>query len=85
VAVKMGFGEVYPVTGQTYSRKVDAQVLDVLSGVAKAPRKRLPTCGCCKARKEVEEPFEATRSAPSAMAYNAQSDAHLAHVRLARS
>jgi adenylosuccinate lyase len=46
VAEKMGFAEVYAVTGQTYSRKVDAQVLEPSPGSGKVLTKRPPTCGC---------------------------------------
>ncbi len=45
VAKKMGFADVYPVTGQTYSRKVDSQVLDVLSGVCQSATSSGPICG----------------------------------------
>ena len=69
VAQKMGFGESYAVTGQTYSRKIDSQVLDVLSGVAQSAHKMATDLRLLASRKEVEEPFEADQIGSSAMAY----------------
>ncbi|HEX4142148.1 MAG TPA: adenylosuccinate lyase [Pirellulales bacterium] len=69
VAAKLGFVEVYPVTGQTYSRKVDAQVLDALSGVAQSASKAATDLRLLQSRKEIEEPFEAEQIGSSAMAY----------------
>jgi adenylosuccinate lyase len=69
VSQKMGFAESYPVTGQTYSRKVDAQVLDVLSGVAQSAHKAATDLRLLQSRKEVEEPFEPSQIGSSAMAY----------------
>jgi adenylosuccinate lyase len=69
VAAKMGFDDVYPVTGQTYSRKVDAQVLDVLSGLAQSASKAATDLRLLQSRKEVEEPFETSQIGSSAMAY----------------
>ena len=69
VAVKMGFADVYPVTGQTYSRKVDYQVLTVLSGLAQSAHKFANDLRLLANRKELEEPFEEKQVGSSAMAY----------------
>jgi adenylosuccinate lyase len=69
VSQKMGFAESYAVTGQTYSRKVDAQVLDALSGVAQSAHKAATDLRLLQSRKEVEEPFETSQIGSSAMAY----------------
>lgn len=69
VAEKMGFAEVYPVTGQTYSRKVDAQILDTLSGIGQSAHKAGTDLRLLAHRKEVEEPFEPEQVGSSAMAY----------------
>ena len=69
VAKKLGFEESYAVTGQTYSRKVDSQVLDVLSGVAQSAHKMGTDLRILAGRKEMEEPFEADQIGSSAMAY----------------
>ena len=69
VARKMGFAETYAVTGQTYSRKIDAQVLDALSGVAASAHKAATDLRLLAHRKEIEEPFEADQIGSSAMAY----------------
>jgi adenylosuccinate lyase len=69
VAQKMGFAETYAVTGQTYSRKVDAQVLDTLAGVAASAHKAATDLRLLANRKEIEEPFEADQIGSSAMAY----------------
>jgi adenylosuccinate lyase len=69
VADKMGFAASYPVTGQTYSRKVDAQVVDVLSGIAQSAHKAATDLRLLQSRKELEEPFEADQVGSSAMAY----------------
>ncbi|HUG89902.1 MAG TPA: adenylosuccinate lyase [Planctomycetaceae bacterium] len=69
VAARMGFEETYPVTGQTYSRKVDAQVLAVLSGVAQSAHKAGTDLRLLQGRKEIEEPFEDQQIGSSAMAY----------------
>ncbi|OAI39158.1 adenylosuccinate lyase [Planctomycetaceae bacterium SCGC AG-212-D15] len=69
VARKMGFEEVYPVTGQTYSRKVDAQVLASLAGVGQSAHKFGTDLRLLAHRQEVEEPFEAEQVGSSAMAY----------------
>ena len=65
----MGFDEVYPVTGQTYSRKVDSQVLDALSGVCQSAHKFGTDLRLLSHRQEVEEPFEKEQVGSSAMAY----------------
>ena len=69
VAKKMGFDATYAVTGQTYSRKVDAQVLDVLSGIAASSHKAATDLRMLAHRKEIEEPFEKDQIGSSAMAY----------------
>jgi adenylosuccinate lyase len=69
VALKMGFDEVYPVTGQTYSRKVDSQVLDVLSGIAQSAHKFGTDLRLLQHHHEIEEPFESEQIGSSAMAY----------------
>jgi adenylosuccinate lyase len=69
VAAKMGFAASYAVTGQTYSRKVDAQVLDVLAGIAASAHKAATDLRLLQSRKEIEEPFEAEQIGSSAMAY----------------
>jgi adenylosuccinate lyase len=69
VAKKMGFDATYAVTGQTYSRKIDAKVLDSLSGIAASAHKTATDLRLLAHRKEVEEPFEADQIGSSAMAY----------------
>jgi adenylosuccinate lyase len=69
VAKKMGFDETYAITGQTYSRKVDAQVLDTLSGIAASAHKAATDLRILAHRKELEEPFEKDQVGSSAMAY----------------
>jgi adenylosuccinate lyase len=69
VAEKMGFAEVYPVTGQTYSRKVDSQVLDALAGVGQSAHKFGTDLRLLAHRQELDEPFEAEQVGSSAMAY----------------
>jgi adenylosuccinate lyase len=69
VARKMGFDSVAAVTGQTYSRKVDAQVLAVLSGIAQSAHKAGTDLRLLQSFKEVEEPFEEKQIGSSAMAY----------------
>ena len=65
----MGFAGTYAVTGQTYSRKIDAQVLDALSGIAASSHKAATDLRLLAHRKEIEEPFEADQIGSSAMAY----------------
>ncbi len=69
VSAKMGFESAYAVTGQTYSRKVDAQVLDVLSGIGQSAHKAGTDLRILQSRKELEEPFEKQQIGSSAMAY----------------
>jgi adenylosuccinate lyase len=69
VAAKIGFSDSYPVTGQTYTRKVDAQVLDCLSGIAQSFHKFGTDLRLLAGLKEIEEPFEEEQIGSSAMAY----------------
>ena len=69
IAKKMGFKECYPVSGQTYSRKVDTRVIDVLAGIAASAHKFSNDIRLLQHLKEVEEPFEKTQIGSSAMAY----------------
>jgi adenylosuccinate lyase len=69
VARKMGFDEVYSVTGQTYTRKVDSQVLETLSGIGQSAHKFGTDVRLLAHLREVEEPFEADQVGSSAMAY----------------
>jgi adenylosuccinate lyase len=69
VAKKIGFDATYAITGQTYSRKVDAQVLDTLSGIAASSHKAATDLRILANRKEIEEPFEKDQIGSSAMAY----------------
>ncbi len=69
VSQKLGFDATYAVTGQTYPRKVDAQVLDALSGIAQTSHKIATDLRLLSNRKEVEEPFESGQIGSSAMAY----------------
>jgi adenylosuccinate lyase len=69
VAEKLGFGESYPVTGQTYSRRVDSQVLSVLSGIAQSAHKAGLDLRFLQHLHEIEEPFEERQIGSSAMAY----------------
>ncbi len=69
VARKVGFDNTYPVTGQTYTRKIDAQVLDALSGICQSAHKYGTDLRLLAHRQEIEEPFEAEQVGSSAMAY----------------
>jgi len=69
VAEKLGFEASYPVTGQTYPRKVDTHVLRVLAGVGESAHKFATDLRLLQNLKEVEEPFEAKQVGSSAMAY----------------
>jgi adenylosuccinate lyase len=69
IALKLGFEGSYPITGQTYSRKVDAQVLDALCGIAQSAHKLATDVRLLASRKELEEPFEEEQIGSSAMAY----------------
>ena len=69
IAKKMGFADCYPVSGQTYSRKVDSRVLNVLAGIASSAHKFSNDIRLLQHLKEVEEPFEKSQIGSSAMAY----------------
>lgn len=69
IAEKMGFKECYPVSGQTYSRKVDTRVADILAGIAASAHKMSNDIRLLQHLKEVEEPFEKSQIGSSAMAY----------------
>ena len=69
VCRKMGFESAYAVTGQTYSRKVDSQVIDVLAGLSQSAHKSGSDLRLLQSRKEIEEPFEKDQIGSSAMAY----------------
>jgi len=69
VAQKMGFKNSYPISGQTYSRKVDGFALNVLSGIAQSLHKTTNDIRLLQSLKEVEEPFEKSQIGSSAMAY----------------
>lgn len=69
IAQKMGFEACYPVSGQTYSRKVDTRVLNVLAGIAASAHKFSNDIRLLQHLKEVEEPFEKGQIGSSAMAY----------------
>ena len=69
IAEKMGFAECYPVSGQTYSRKIDTKVVNVLAGIAQSAHKFSNDIRLLQHLKEVEEPFEKTQIGSSAMAY----------------
>lgn len=69
VCQKMGFAQAYPVTGQTYPRKIDFQVLAVLSGIAQSAHKLATDIRLQAHRQEIEEPFEPEQVGSSAMAY----------------
>jgi len=69
VAAKIGFESSYTVTGQTYSRKVDSQILATLSGIAQSAHKAATDWRLLQSRKELEEPFEQDQIGSSAMAY----------------
>ncbi len=69
IAEKMGFSRCYPVSGQTYSRKVDTRVANVLAGIAASAHKMSNDIRLLQHLKEVEEPFEKNQIGSSAMAY----------------
>lgn len=69
IAQKMGFAACYPVSGQTYSRKVDSRVLNVLAGIAASAHKMATDIRLLQHAKEIEEPFEKNQIGSSAMAY----------------
>ena len=69
IAKKMGFETCYPVSGQTYSRKVDTRVVNVLAGIAASAHKMSNDIRLLQHLKEIEEPFEKSQIGSSAMAY----------------
>jgi adenylosuccinate lyase len=69
VARKMGFDAVYPVTGQTYSRKIDSQVVGALSGIAQSAHKMGTDLRLLAHRQEIDEPLEPGQDGSSAMPY----------------
>jgi adenylosuccinate lyase len=69
IANKMGFDSVFAVSGQTYTRKLDSRVLNVLSGIAQSAYKFSNDLRLLQSMKEVEEPFEEKQIGSSAMAY----------------
>lgn len=69
ICEKMGYNNVYPVSGQTYSRKLDYQMLSVLSGIAQSAYKFANDIRLLQHLKEIEEPFEKSQIGSSAMAY----------------
>lgn len=69
IAEKMGFKACYPVSGQTYSRKIDQRVLNILSSIAVSAHKFSNDIRLLQHLKEIEEPFEKTQIGSSAMAY----------------
>ena len=69
IAEKMGFRSCYPVSGQTYSRKVDTRVLNILAGIAASAHKMSNDIRLLQHLKEIEEPFEKHQIGSSAMAY----------------
>lgn len=69
IATKMGYENCFPVSGQTYSRKVDTRVLNILSGIAASAHKFSNDIRLLQHLKEIEEPFEKHQIGSSAMAY----------------
>src|SRR4029077_6519153 len=69
VAHKMGFDTVTPVTGQTYTRKLDSQILDALSGLAQSSHKYGTDLRLPQPEQELEEPFSSKQVGSSAMPY----------------
>ena len=69
IAEKMGFKQCYPVSGQTYSRKVDTRVVNILAGIAASAHKFSNDIRLLQHLEEVEEPFEKSQIGSSAMAY----------------
>ena len=69
IAKKMGFKECFPVSGQTYSRKLDTRVVNVLAGIAASAHKFSNDIRLLQHLKEIEEPFEKNQIGSSAMAY----------------
>lgn len=69
VSKKMGYDDVFAVTGQTYSRKIDSQVINILAGIAQSATKFSNDIRLLQNLKEIEEPFEKNQIGSSAMAY----------------
>ena len=69
IAAKLGFAGCYPVSGQTYSRKVDSRAVNVLAGIAQSAAKFSNDIRLLQHQKEIEEPFEKSQIGSSAMAY----------------
>lgn len=69
IAQKLGFNDVYQVSGQTYSRKIDSRFMNVLSGIAQSCYKFSNDIRLLQSLKEIEEPFEKDQVGSSAMAY----------------
>ncbi len=69
IAQKLGFNSVYPISGQTYTRKLDSRVYNVLSGIAQSAYKFSNDIRILQSMKEIEEPFEQKQIGSSAMAY----------------
>ncbi|HEY9059015.1 MAG TPA: adenylosuccinate lyase [Pseudobacteroides sp.] len=69
IANKLGFDSVFPVSGQTYTRKLDSKILNVLSGIAQSAYKFSNDMRLLQSMKEMEEPFEKSQIGSSAMAY----------------
>jgi adenylosuccinate lyase len=69
IAAEFGFADTYVVTGQTYSRKIDVQIVDALSGIAQSAHKMCNDLRILISRKECDEPFESDQIGSSAMAY----------------
>ena len=69
IAKKMGFEKCFPVSGQTYSRKMDTRVLNILAGIAASAHKFSNDIRLLQHLKEIEEPFEKNQIGSSAMAY----------------
>ena len=79
IARKMGFDDCYPVSGQTYSRKVDTRVCNILAGIAASAHKMSNDIRLLQHLKEVEEPFEKNQIGSSAMAYKRKPHAKRAY------
>ncbi len=69
IAEKMGFHKCFPVSGQTYSRKMDTRVANLLAGIAQSAHKFSNDIRLLQHLKEIEEPFEKNQIGSSAMAY----------------
>lgn len=69
VSAKMGFTKIFPVTGQTYPRKADSQILETLSGLGQSSHKYGTDIRLLSHRQEIDEPFEKEQVGSSAMAY----------------